>query len=154
MIFCHFPIEIPIKNEKWPLTPSYWSIILKIVLWASFTNSHAVLRGSSDFLKNPYFGTGYCTYLNKHVGYFCHLLGHLLLVSVFVSNCYQVGPTQGIRLVFLRSCFFQSQCSVRQALELKTRNVKQHAAKDSLLCCQNMFSPDVGDDAKQKMGSL
>ena len=51
MIFCHFPIEIPIKNEKWPLTPSYLSIILKIVLWAHFTNSHAVLRGLSDFLK-------------------------------------------------------------------------------------------------------
>ena len=44
------------------------------------------------------------------VGYFCHLLGHLLLVLVFVSNCYQVGPTQGIRLVFLPSCFFRSQC--------------------------------------------
>ena len=54
----HFPIEIPIKNENWPLTPSYGSIILKIVLWAHFTNSHAVLRGSSDILKNPYFGTG------------------------------------------------------------------------------------------------
>ena len=27
-------------------------------LWAHFTNSHAVLRGSSDILKNPYFGTG------------------------------------------------------------------------------------------------
>ena len=27
-----FPIEIPIKNEKWPLTHSYGSIILKIVL--------------------------------------------------------------------------------------------------------------------------
>ena len=56
----HFPIENPIKNENWPLTPSYGSIILKIVLWAHFTNSHAVLRGSSDILKNPYFGTGYC----------------------------------------------------------------------------------------------
>ena len=44
--------------------------------------------------------------------------------------------------------------SVKQAPELKTRNAQQHAAKDSLLCCQNMFSPDVGDDAKQKMGSL
>ena len=55
----HFAIENPIKNENWPLTPSYGSIILKIVLWAHFTNSHAVLRGSSDILKNPYFGTGY-----------------------------------------------------------------------------------------------
>ena len=27
------PIEIPIKNEKWPLDLSYGSIILKIVLW-------------------------------------------------------------------------------------------------------------------------
>ena len=53
--------EIPIKNEKWPLTPSYRSIILKIVLWAHFTITHAVLRGSSDFLKNPYFGTGHCS---------------------------------------------------------------------------------------------
>ena len=44
----HFPIEIPIKNEKWPPTPSYGSIILKIVLWAHFTITHAVLRGSSD----------------------------------------------------------------------------------------------------------
>ena len=26
------------------------------VLWAHFTNSHAVLRGSSEILKNPYFG--------------------------------------------------------------------------------------------------
>ena len=60
----HFPIENPIKNENWPLTPSYGSIILKIVLWAHFTNSHAVLRGSSDILKNPYFGTGYFTCLN------------------------------------------------------------------------------------------
>ena len=43
--------EIPIKNEKWPPTPSYGSIILKIVLWAHFTIPHAVLRGSSDFWK-------------------------------------------------------------------------------------------------------
>ena len=55
----HFPIENPIKNENWPLTPSYGSIILKIVLWAHFTNSHVVLSQSSDILKNPYFGTGY-----------------------------------------------------------------------------------------------
>ena len=33
----------------WPPTPSYWSIILKIVLWAHFTNSHAVLKGLRDF---------------------------------------------------------------------------------------------------------
>ena len=44
----HFPIEIPIKNEKWPPTPSYGSIILKIVLWAYFTSSHAVLKGLRD----------------------------------------------------------------------------------------------------------
>ena len=51
----HFAIENPIKNENWPLTPSYGSIILKIVLWAHFTNSHAVLRGSSDFFEKSVF---------------------------------------------------------------------------------------------------
>ena len=62
----HFPTwysksgHFPIKNENWPLTPSYGSIILKIVLWAHFSITHAVLIGSSDFLKNPYFRTGYC----------------------------------------------------------------------------------------------
>merc|ERR1712001_555343 len=54
-------LENPIKNENLPLTPSYGSIILKIVLWAHFTNSHVVLSQSSDILKNPYFGTGYCS---------------------------------------------------------------------------------------------
>ena len=44
----HSPIEIPIKNEKWPLNLSYGSIILKIVLWAHFTNSQAVLKGLRD----------------------------------------------------------------------------------------------------------
>ena len=39
---------------------TYGSIILKIVLWAHFSITHAVLIGSSDFLKNPYFRTGYC----------------------------------------------------------------------------------------------
>ena len=55
----HFPIEIPIKNEKWPPTPSYGSIILKIVLWAYFTSSHAVLKGLRDKTTKPNFGTGY-----------------------------------------------------------------------------------------------
>ena len=39
----NFPIEIPIKNKKWPLNFSYGSIILKIVLWAHFTITHAML---------------------------------------------------------------------------------------------------------------
>ena len=55
----HFPIEIPIKNEKWPPTPSYGSIILKIVLWAHFTITHAVLRGSTNFWETPYSGKDY-----------------------------------------------------------------------------------------------
>ena len=33
------------------------AIILKIVLWAHFTITHAVLRGSTDFLKTTYSGT-------------------------------------------------------------------------------------------------
>ena len=51
----HFPIEIPIKNKKWPLNLSYGSIILKI--WAHFIITHAVLRESTDFLKTTYSGT-------------------------------------------------------------------------------------------------
>ena len=39
----HFPIEIPIKNEKRPPNLSSGSIILKIVLWAYFTITHAML---------------------------------------------------------------------------------------------------------------
>ena len=56
MIFKIGPIPIPIKNEKWPLGLSYGSIILKIVLWASFTSSHVVLRELSDWTKNPILG--------------------------------------------------------------------------------------------------
>ena len=52
-------IEIPIKNEKWPLNLSYGSIILKIVLWAHFTITHAVLSQSTDILKTTYSGTPY-----------------------------------------------------------------------------------------------
>ena len=51
------------KGEKWPLGLSYGSIILKIVLWASFTSSHVVLRGSRDWTKkknDP--GTGFYPY--------------------------------------------------------------------------------------------
>ena len=44
-----FPIEIPIK--KWPLNLGYGSIILKIVSWAHFTTTHAVL--SQPILGHP-----------------------------------------------------------------------------------------------------
>ena len=33
--------------QKW----GYGSIILKIILWAHFTITHAVLRGSADFFR-------------------------------------------------------------------------------------------------------
>ena len=44
----------------------YGSIILKIVLWAHFTITHAVLRESTDFLKTTYSGTGYSLFLIRH----------------------------------------------------------------------------------------
>ena len=53
----HFPIEVPIKNEKWPLNLSYGSIILQIGLGDYFTITHAVLRESTDFLKTTFSGT-------------------------------------------------------------------------------------------------
>ena len=62
MIF-KMKIEIPIKNEKRPLNLSYGSVILKIILWAHLTITHAVLRGSTDFLKTTYSGTPYCVLL-------------------------------------------------------------------------------------------
>ena len=53
----HFLIEIPIKKENWPPDLSYGSIILKIVLWAHFTITHAVLSQSTNILKTTYSGT-------------------------------------------------------------------------------------------------
>ena len=46
----HFPIEIPIKNKKWPLGLSYGCII---VLWPYFTITHAVLTESRDWKLLP-----------------------------------------------------------------------------------------------------
>ena len=47
------------KWSFWPLNLSYGSIILKIVLWAHFTITHAMLTEISEFLKTTYSGTGY-----------------------------------------------------------------------------------------------
>ena len=52
----HFPIESPIKNEKWPLGLSYGSIILQIVLWPYFTITHVVLTQLSDWTKKTILG--------------------------------------------------------------------------------------------------
>ena len=53
----HFPIEIPIKNEKWPLNFSYGSIILKIVLWAHYHNTCRVTRVNRFFENNLFWNT-------------------------------------------------------------------------------------------------
>ena len=64
----HFPPwysknEIPIENKKCPHNNGYGSTILKIVLWAHFTITHAVLSQSTEILKKKknYSGTPYWT---------------------------------------------------------------------------------------------
>ena len=58
--FCPTPIYHVLGCPRIKVTAQsqLWSIILKSVLWARFTITHAVLRGSTDFLKT---GTPYCT---------------------------------------------------------------------------------------------
>ena len=70
----HFPIEIPIKNEKWPPTPGFGSIILKIVLWPYFTKTHAMLRGSTDFWKQPILGHPTADFCNTNHLVRCNLI--------------------------------------------------------------------------------
>ena len=52
------PLTIWLKMAKITI------IILKIVLWAHFTITHATLRGSTDFFKTTYSGTPYFTHSN------------------------------------------------------------------------------------------
>ena len=59
--------EIPIKNKKCLQVWEYGFIILKIVLWAHFTITHAVLRESTNFLKTTYSGTPYYESLKPNI---------------------------------------------------------------------------------------
>ena len=122
----HFPIENPIKNENWPLTPSYRSIILKIVLWAHFTNSHAVLRGSSNFFEKSVFWDR-LMWTSK---------GCPVLVPIRFIDCLLVDTLIGLTpLTKLIGLCFSSQHSAISTKHRKLYNQHNTSRVQKVKCC-------------------